>query len=276
MIYKVKNDDTLLHYLITNTSKKRNDIKNALKYKKVFVNGEIVTQFDYLIHINDQIEIRSSNTSSIDIIYEDDEFIVINKPCGLLSERTHNESTKTAFNYVNEYLKKKREKAYLVHRLDQYTSGVLMFVKKKNLYDLMTHHWNDLVLDRNYIGVVEGTLKDEGHIETYLYESSSQLVKVSKDKGKKAITNYKVLKSNKHYSLLDIHILTGRKNQIRVHMSYIHHPIIGDDKYGHKSSPIKRLGLHANSFTFKHPINHKKYTFKTDIPNEFNQLFIKG
>ena len=128
---------------------------------------------------------------------------------------------------------KKKEKAYLVHRLDQDTSGVMMFVKNKKLYEELTHNWNDYVLERSYQAIVEGTIKKDGRIENYLSENKMQKVYVSNKKGKKAITNYHVLKNVKGYTLLDVFIETGRKNQIRVHMSSLGHPIAGDRKYGH-------------------------------------------
>lgn len=279
MVYKVKNNDILMNFLLTQ-GLKRGDVKNHLKYKQVYVNDVVTTKFNYELKAGDVVEIvkeKRSRNNKLDIIYEDDEIIAINKPCGLLSERSYKEVNKTAFNYVKEYLALKKENVYLVHRIDQYTSGVLMFVKSKKLYDLLTSDWNNLVKTREYIAIVEGDIKPkENKIETLLYENKAQLVKVSKTEGKKAITRYKTIKSNKDYSLLQVDIDTGRKNQIRVHLSYIGYPIIGDDKYGERISPIKRLGLHANKFEFVHPVNKKIYSFEAPIPYSFNSLFKKG
>lgn len=272
MKFNVGSNIALMDFLLSQNLK-RNDIKNYLKYKSIYVNGDNSIKFNHELKKGDIVEIsKEKRKTSLDIIYEDEEFIVINKPCGLLSERTAKEEYKTAFNYVREYLKLKHENVYLVHRLDQYTSGVLMFVKSKKLYDLMTHNWNDLIKKRGYIALVEGRVEDkEGVIKTYLYESKSQLVKVSFTEGKEAITEYKVIRCDNQYSKLEINLKTGRKNQIRVHMNHIGHPVIGDDKYGSgRLSPIKRLGLHANKLEFIHPVTKKKYLFEADIPSSFD------
>ena len=202
---------------------------------------------------------------------------MINKPCGLLSEKTRNEAQKTAYQIVKNYLSKKREEIYLVHRLDQYTSGILMFVKTKKLYDLMTHNWNHYVKVRGYIAIVEGKMKKpKGTIENYLAESKTQNVYItSKDKGKKAITYYKQIRSNQKYTMLEIYLDTGRKNQIRVHLSSLQHPIIGDSKYGAVTNPIHRLGLHAHQFMFIHPLTHKEMRFTSKTPDSFDKLFKK-
>ena len=203
--------------------------------------------------------------------------IVINKPCGLLSEKTNTESQKTAYSLVKSYLEKKKESIYMVHRLDQYTSGLLMFVKNKKLYELLTSDWNKYVKVRGYVAVVEGCMKKpKGTIENYLAESKTQVVYItSKDKGKKAITHYKVIQSNKNYTLVDVRLDTGRKNQIRVHMSSLNHPLIGDEKYGAKTNPIKRLGLHAHELMFVHPITLKEMRFVSKTPDSFYKIFKK-
>lgn len=278
MSYKVIKNTTLLEFLLVQTKKKRNDVKNLLKYKNVFVDGKVETYHAYELHEGQIVEIRMHKSSlPFDILYEDKEMIVIYKPCGLLTEQTSRESQKTAYNIVREYLLKKKEKIFLVHRLDQYTSGVLMFVKNKKLYDLLTHDWNKYVKIRGYVAIVEGKMKKpKGTIENYLAESKTQNVYItSKEKGKKAITHYKVIKTSKNYSMLEIRLDTGRKNQIRVHLSSLHHPIVGDDKYGAKSNPIKRLGLHANILMFVHPITHEEMRFIAKTPDIFDKLFKK-
>ena len=276
MKYIVEESMILIDFLLKETSKKRNDIKNLLKYKNVYVNEHVETYHAYTLQVGDVVEIQTSKKEMpLDIIYEDQVIIVINKPCGLLSEKTMNENQKTAYQIVKQYLSKKKENIYLVHRLDQYTSGILMFVKTKKLYDLLTHDWNHYVKTRGYIAIVEGQMKKpKGTIENYLAESKSQVVYItSKDKGKKAITHYKQIKTNKRYSMLEIYLDTGRKNQIRVHLSSLNHPIIGDSKYGSKTNPIKRLGLHAHEFMFIHPLTHKEMRFISKTPDSFNKLF---
>ncbi len=278
MKYTVTQDSTLMDFLLISTNKKRNDIKTLLKYENIQVDGHIETHYAYPLQVGQIVEIgQKKNNSLIDIIYEDKEMIVINKPCGLLSEQTQNVKEKTAFYMVKEYLSKKKEDVFLVHRLDQYTSGVLMFVKNKKLYDLLTHDWNHYVKVRGYIAIIEGTMnKSKGTIDNYLTESKGQEVFItSKDKGKRAITHYHQIKSNKRFSMLEVYLDTGRKNQIRVHLSSTHHPIVGDDKYGAKSNPLKRLGLHAHELMLIHPITHAEKRFVCKTPESFDKLFIK-
>lgn len=278
MKYHMDSSKPLMEFLLEKTGKKKTDIKNLLKYGNIFVDGNKETHFAYLLQVGQVVEISlKKELLPFTILFEDDELIVIDKPSGLLSEQTANETQKTAYYLVKEYLKKKQENIFLVHRLDQYTSGVLMFVKQKKLYDLLTHDWNHYVKIRGYIAIVEGQMpKQKDTIENYLTESKTQNIYItSKDKGKKAITHYKQIKTNKRYSMLEVYLDTGRKNQIRVHLSSLHHPLVGDDKYGSKSNPLKRLGLHAHEFMFIHPITHKEMRFVSKTPESFDKIFKK-
>ncbi len=276
MAYKVDNETTLMTFLLEKTSYKRADIKNFLKYERIFVDGHIQTHYAYPLKKGQSVEIGKKKESlPFPILYEDKELIVIDKPCGLLSEATANEKQKTAFAIVKNYLSLKKENTFLVHRLDQYTSGVLMFVKSKKLYEILTSDWNHYVKTRGYIAVVEGRMtKKKGTIENYLAESKTQTVYItSKQKGKKAITHYQVIASTPQYSLLKINLDTGRKNQIRVHLSSLHHPIVGDDKYHATTNPLKRLGLHANELMFIHPLTKRQMRFVSQTPQSFEKLF---
>lgn len=277
MIYNVDKEMPLMAFLIEKTHKKKNDVKNLLKYKNIKVDGIITTHVSYPLKIGQIVEINTAkNTLPFDIIYEDKDIIVIDKPCGLLSEETNNEKQKTAYNIVKKYLKNKHENIYLVHRLDQYTSGILMFAKSKELYQLFTHNWNQYITVRGYVAIIEGHLvKKQDTIINKLSENKNQTVYISHN-GKKAITHYKVIQENKQYSLLEIYLDTGRKNQIRVHMASLKHPIIGDSKYGSTTNPIKRLGLHAHEFGFTHPITHQQMHFISKIPESFENLMKKG
>lgn len=279
MKYSVKENIGLLDFLIKETGKKRNDIKNLLKYKNIYVNGNVETYYAYELKIGDSVDIDTTKQASLPfpIVYEDKDIIVINKPCGLLTEKTNHESQKTAYHIVKDYLAHKKEKIYLVHRLDQYTSGLLMFVKNQKLYDLLTQQWNEVVKVRGYVAVVEGKLnKPNGVIINYLTESKSQNVYItSKEKGKKAITHYKQIQTNGQYTMVNLRLDTGRKNQIRVHMSSLNHPIIGDEKYGAKTNPIHRLGLHAHELMFIHPLTHQEMRFVSHTPESFEKIFNK-
>ena len=266
---------TLGEYLLSKNYH-RNTIKKLLKYKNILVNNEVITNYNYLLNKGDQITIKKNKDTPLEIIYEDRFIVVINKPCGLVCERTPKEKEKTAYNIMKQYLNKKNEKIYLVHRLDQYTSGILMFVKDEKLYKMLTKDWNKYVKIREYAAIVEGKVDKDGTIRNYLSESKSQEVYVtSKGKGKYACTHYKVIQANSCYSLLEVMLDTGRKNQIRVHMASIGHPIAGDKKYGAKTNPIKRLALHHTHFSFENPINHRLYEFSSEVPEEFYSLVRK-
>lgn len=275
MKYDVNETTTLFDFLTTKTHKKRKDIKNLLKFKQVQVNGQIQTHYAYTLQPGDTVNIESSiETLPFPIVYEDKELIVIDKPCGLLTEKTQRESERTAYQIVKEYLLKKKESIYLVHRLDQYTSGLLMFVKNEKLYQALTHHWNEYVKVRGYIAIVEGHMKqNQGTIMNYLAESKTQQVYItSRDKGKKAITHYRVIKTQGNYTMVELRLDTGRKNQIRVHMASLKHPIIGDSKYGAKTNPIQRLALHAHEFMFIHPFTHREIRVTSKTPVSFDKL----
>lgn len=205
---------------------------------------------------------------------------MINKPYGLLSVSAGKETDNTAFSLVSYHLKRKTKnsKVFVVHRLDRETSGVLLFAKNEKMKKLLQNNWNDLVSKRGYIAVVEGKVKPkEATIKSWLKENKEYMVYSTKSKsdGKLAITNYKVLQSNDNYSLLEIFIDTGRKNQIRVHMKDIKHPIIGDEKYNSKINPIKRLGLYAHILELTNPLTNKIMTFKIKIPYKIKNIIKK-
>ena len=205
------------------------------------------------------------------------EIIVINKPSGLLSVASDSEKGRTAYRMVTDYVqqKDKHNRIFVVHRLDEDTSGILMFAKNAKIKDILQKNWNDIVLARGYFAVVEGIMeKKEEKLVDYLKENSLNLMYVTNDRtnGKKCITSYKVIKNNKNYSLLDVDIETGRKNQIRVQLGHRGHHVVGDDKYGEPANPLNRLGLHAYRLKFVHPITKKLYEFKTPIPQEFTNL----
>ncbi|MFQ6794548.1 MAG: RluA family pseudouridine synthase [Thomasclavelia sp.] len=271
--FKVSQPGSLFDFLLTKYNKKK--VKNLLKYKCVKVNDQTISQFDYQLNIGDLVFIDSNQDNQLEILYEDNQLIVINKPSGLLSMAGGLEKEKTAYHYVSEYLKKKNKKArvFIVHRLDRETSGVLMFAKNEEIKNLLQNNWNKLVYKRGYKAIVEGRLtKRQGTIKSYLQESKTQQVYIA-TKGKLAITHYQVIKETKNNSLLSINLDTGRKNQIRVQLQSIGHSIIGDKKYGATTNPIKRLGLHADIFGFIHPQTKRKMEFEAKLPDEFISLF---
>lgn len=275
--YIVKENEILIEFLkkmFSNLSK--NSVKSLLHNEKVFVNGNMTTKYNYELNAGDIVEIREKVAKNIDIIYEDKDIIVINKPSGLLTVATEKEKNKTAYHLVMEYLKKKNKnnRIFIIHRLDKDTSGIIMFAKNERAKHLYQDNWNDIVKKRCYYAVIDGKMqKKEGTIKSYLKENGNMVYSVKDRSGKLAVTEYKVLKERKNISLLDINLKTGRKNQIRVHMKENKTPILGDLKYGEKSKLINRLALHAYKLELVNPVTKKLLTFEINMPNEFKMLF---
>ena len=275
--YIVKENEILIEFLkkmFSNLSK--NSVKSLLHNEKVFVNGNMTTKYNYELNVGDTVEIREKVAKNIDIIYEDKDIIVINKPSGLLTVATEKEKNKTAYHLVMEYLKKKNKnnRIFVIHRLDKDTSGIIMFAKNERAKHLYQDNWNDIVKKRCYYAVIDGKMqKKEGTIKSYLKENGNMVYSVKDRSGKLAITEYKVLKERKNISLLDINLKTGRKNQIRVHMKENKTPILGDLKYGEKSKLINRLALHAYKLELINPVTKKLLIFEASMPNEIKTLF---
>ena len=252
--------------------------------RHVTIEGSPVTQFNLKLFKGDTVIIykepqRKVVRSKLPIIYEDDHIIVINKPSGLLSIASDNEKRSTAYRILSDYVqqKDKHNRVFVVHRLDEDTSGVLMIAKDKLTQEKYQDNWNDLVSKRGYYAIVDGILdKKQGTITSYLKKNAQNMMYSSKKSGdgQYSVTHYKVIKEKDNYSLLDVNIDSGRKNQIRVHLGDIGHHVVGDDKYGNPSNPIGRLGLHAYELDIRDPYTGKTMKFKAPMPKEFD-LFIK-
>lgn len=273
----VKEKDTLYNYLRKNIeNKSKNNIKSLLKRNLVEVNNKVVTKYDYSINKDDIITINngySYGEETLKIIYEDDNIIVIDKPTKMLTISNKHEKENTLYRKVSDYLKKEKEKVFIIHRLDYDTSGVIMFAKNQSVQKMYQESWNSLAKKREYIAIVEGKTLNSGHIESYLKESKTLEVYSSKNKdGLFAITDYEKINGNSKYSMLRILISTGRRNQIRCHMSDINHPIVGDSKYKSKNNPYNRLMLHASTLVIEDSLTKKIFTFSSPIPNEFTEI----
>ena len=272
----IAKESQLFDYLLSKFDKlSRNSVKNLLAKKQIVVNGKIITKYDYNLKVGDRVSFNGKKDNmGLKIIYEDELFLVIDKPYNLLTVATDKEKEKTAYVEVNRYIKHNNQKGkiYVLHRLDKDTSGVLVFCKDEIVKNELQSKWNEIVLKREYIAIVEGTLsRKEGRIKSYLKENKTKMVFSTKDKdGKLAITDYKVLKENSKYSLVLINLLTGRKNQIRVHFKELGNRLIGDKKYGASSDPLSRLCLHASRLSFAY--EGKEYDFKSSYPIKFNSL----
>lgn len=211
------------------------------------------------------------------ILYEDQDILVVDKPSGLLTIATDKAENRTAYyiltNYVKKGCAKSKKRIFIVHRLDRETSGVIIFAKTLEAKLFLQQHWPET--EKKYLAVVHGTPeKRSGTISTLLAENSAHKVYSTFDasKGKLSHTAYEVLKENKGLSLLAVTLLTGRKNQIRVHLQGLGHPVVGDKKYGKMGDGHKRLALHAKSISFDHPSTGKRLTFETEIPQHFKTL----
>ena len=282
--YPVTKNCELLEFLLeTLKGQSRNSVKSLLTNHRVSVDGAPISQYNFQLAKGDVViisktPIHKKTRSNLPIIFENDEFIVINKPSGLLSIASDKEKGSTAYRMLTDYVqqKDKHNRIYVVHRLDEDTSGVLMVAKNEKIRDLLQEKWNDLVSKRGYFAIVEGQMKEkQGTIKSYLKKNSQNMMYSSKKAGdgQLAITHYKVIKEIENYSLLDVNIDSGRKNQIRVHLGDLGHHVIGDDKYGNPSNPIKRLGLHAYELELEHPLTHKVMKFTAPMPKEFKTLF---
>ncbi len=281
--FKVKTKARLIDFL-AETGYTRTKIKQLLRHRAIEVNGkEIKTQGCLLIE-GDLLSIRKDRKKAmitppmgIQVVYEDSALIVIEKPAGLLTIASETEKIKTAYYQLNDFLGLRdpgaRERVFIVHRLDRDTSGLLVFAKNEKVKQKLQGSWEKV--EKRYYALVEGTpVKKEDVIESRLTETKSLRVHSSRysDKAKLSKTGYRVLKSGRGYSLLEILLKTGRKNQIRVHLSEIGHPVAGDKKYGAKTDPLSRLCLHSCHISFKHPVTGEPLRFESNLPGKLKNL----
>lgn len=264
--------------------RKRTTVKDYLRHRQVMVDGNVTSQWDTpvgpasLIRVNTSREFQTLANTRLRIVYEDDDIIVVNKGYGLLSVGTDTKREGTAYSILRDYVKRvnPRNKLFIVHRLDQHTSGLMLFAKTEQAKETMQHNWNNMVLERRYVAVVEGGAPEppEGQVRTLLAENSEHVVYVTDNpaEGREALTEYCTLAARGNYALLELELATGRKNQIRVHMQHIGHPIAGDRKYGAKTSPIHRLALHARTLRFVHPVTRRDMNFSTPVPAAFRKM----
>lgn len=261
-----------------------NRVNGLLHRGQVKLRGEVTTQFDAPVNEGDAVAINFTRPYTVlrhprlQLVYEDEYVVVVNKGYGLLSvSRGAAKPETTAYNIVKNYLKEcdSRQKVFIVHRLDRDTSGLMMFAKTPEAKEAMQHNWNNMVLERKYVAVVEGNVEnDEGVIRSYLGETSAHEVFSTQDpqQGKLAVTRYKVLARGQGRSLVEYLLDTGRKNQIRVHSHELGHPIVGDRRYGASQSPIGRLCLHARTLRFVHPQSRNDMNFQLPVPAKFLKL----
>jgi 23S rRNA pseudouridine1911/1915/1917 synthase len=285
--FSVKEPQTLTAFFgIHFSGKSRTDLKSMLARKQVWVNDKPALRLDHPLAADDTVTIRKDKPEftlehpKARIVFEDGHLVVIEKVEGLLSVATDGRKDETtAFSILSEYLRLKNQHPFIVHRIDRETSGLLMFAKSREMQLALQENWHEIVSERTYIAVVEGVPEKEADtITSYLHENRALQIYSSqkpRDGRQKAVTHYRVICKNAQYAMLKVELETGKKNQIRVHLQEIGHPIVGDKKYGATSSPIGRMGLHAQVLEFIHPATQETLRFETPIPWKFKALFEK-
>lgn len=264
----------------------RTTAKSLLSKRQVFVNNTITTQYNYALKPGMKVQISKNkgkkefHSALLKIVYEDAYILVIDKREGLLSIATDTQKERTAHSILNEYVQRsgKQHRVYIVHRLDKDTSGLMLFAKSEKTKFTLQDYWEEIVKDRRYIAALSGEIeKDFGTVTSWLKDNKMYVTysSMSNNGGDKAITHYKTIKRANGYSLVELELETGRKNQIRVHMQDMNHPVLGDIKYGNGSDPIGRLALHAFKLCFYHPITGDLMEFETPYPSSFKSLFVK-
>ena len=261
----------------------RNKVKRMLANGIVNVDGQKTSQFDFALQPGMVVEIGKPTAKErfhspwLSIEYEDNYLLVINKKEGLLTNSPTKDKD-TAQSILNQYFisTNQRCRAHTIHRLDRDTSGLMLFAKSKEVALMFEENWKETVYDRRYVAVVSGEMEHrEGKVESWLKDNKAFVTYSSPvdNGGKFAQTYYETLRINKGYSLVELTLETGRKNQIRVHMADIGHPVVGDVKYGNGDNPLGRLGLHAFRLCFHHPVKDKDLEFETPFPSVFKRVF---
>lgn len=278
-------ETTLLPFLLGAVKgKSRNAVKNLLTHRQVLVDGKVVTRHDAVVGPENQITLLPPDAPApaalpFPICYEDEHLLAVEKPAGLLTVSTGKGQDRTVWRMVGDYVKiaDPEGRVFVVHRLDQDTSGLLLLAKSLEAKERLQRNWDTAVKERGYLAVVAGRPPQrEDVVRSWLRETRTHLVysvdSPCKD-GKEAITGYQVLKGNDSYTLLELFLQTGRKNQIRVHMRDLGCPVVGDKRYGGPKSPIGRLCLHAHKLTFIHPFTGQTIALRSRKPRDFNRLF---
>ena len=281
--FRVDTETELLHFLLERYSgKSRNYVKGLLKRGQILIDGEPCRDYSRTLLPGQMVGMLARAASerggmTLPVIYEDDDIIVIDKPAGMLSISTDRERENTAYHIVTDYIKSRNKagRVFIVHRLDRETSGVMLLAKSEKIKLKLQESWTESVARRGYIAVVEGKVEEpKRQITSWLRQTKTLLVYSSdrKGDGKMAVTNYEAIKIADKYSLLDVSLDTGRKNQIRVHMQDIGHPVAGDKKYGARTDPFGRVSLHASELVVRHPSTGEEMSFKAPMPAVFKKV----
>lgn len=261
-------------------------VEQLLKFKSVAVNGEIVTRGAHALQAGDVVTVhfdkqpapRTVLEHSLRVVHEDADLIVVDKPPGLLSIATDHERERTAYAIVTDYVRERAQGArvFVVHRLDKGTSGLLLLARSEAVKRALQDGWRDV--EKKYYAIVEGAPQPPHDvIRTHLAENKGlEVYSTDADHGAEAITAYRTVKRTRRYTLLEVTLQTGRKNQIRVHLAERGHPVAGDKKYGGHATPAGRLGLHACSLIFRHPVRGERICLVSPLPPPLNALLTQG
>jgi 23S rRNA pseudouridine1911/1915/1917 synthase len=275
----------LLPFLFaTLNDRSKTTVKSLLRHGQVLLNGKPTTHFDAHLRPGDVIGISSAKTSVVtfrhsllSIAYEDADIIVVNKGAGLLAVSDPQLQQVSAHSLLIEYVRQRDSKSrvFILHRLDKYTSGLMMFALTREAQERLRSDWYNMITRRAYTAIVEGCpARNKDTLVTYLTENKRMKVYCTDPQhGKEAVSHYRVIKSVTDYSLLEVELETGRKNQIRAQMEYIGHPVVGDLKYGATVDPVGRLMLHANCLCFIHPATGLEMRFTSPPPKDFKRFF---
>jgi len=251
--------------------------RSWLKDNRVLVDDVVMTDGKELVFTGQTIRlgVRKPKSDTLDILFEDRDIVVVNKPAGLLSVSTNFEKSACVHGFLKERYSEKN-KVYVVHRLDQDTSGVILFALNEKAYEFLKEELKQRLITREYLAIVEGKLEKKGAWECYLEEDASYRVHASTNPahGEKAKTYYDVLANGKDFSVLRLHLETGKKNQIRVQASYFGHPVLGDGKYGSKTK-FPHIALHARMLRFVHPRTKKVRSFTAAFPPSIEQFLLR-
>jgi len=264
---------------------KKKQIRTWLKFQAITVNGRPISQFNHPLEIGDVVAVRNDRYASprslvgsgIRVFFEDADIIVIDKPPNLLSIASESEQERTAYHQLTDHVRggnpKARARVWIVHRLDKETSGLMVFAKTPESKEILQSRWDDA--EKRYEAVVEGRLREgSGIFESDLDETNPYKVfSVARSENTRhAVTHFRVLASIPNRSLVELTLETGRRHQIRVQLAEAGCPIIGDQKYGAKSNPAKRLGLHSSALRFPHPVTGKDMIFTCPPPKDLARL----
>lgn len=284
--YTVEHPTKILAFLFASCPEvKRTKVRQWLKYGSVQVNGQSVTRANHLLQVGDLVSVRALGEirakgplpPGMQVLFEDDSLIVIEKPANLLSMASAAQRDKTAYAYLTDYVRRgnsrSSERVWIVHRLDRETSGLMVFAKTDAAKHALQAAWHET--EKRYLAVVEGhPPAEQGVLTSDLDENGPYKVFSAppSERTRHAVTRYRVIRRIAARALIELTLETGRRNQIRVHLADAKCPIVGDHKYEARTNPAQRLGLHASSLHFKHPMSGEMLQFESPLPPDLARL----